>query len=124
MTRFLNCKKIMIDLNKVREDVESYKKVCQAKNVDIDVDKVLSLDEERKTLQQQIDTLKHKQKEHGNNKEFDKAKALKSEIQIIEEKYNSIKTELHSIHLVMPNFMHPDTPIGSNEEDNIISKKV
>lgn len=114
----------MIDLNKVRENIANYKKTCQAKNKDIDVDRVLALDDERKILQQEIDTLKHQQKEYGNKKEYDKAKALKTKIQDKEETYNTIMTELKAIHLIMPNFMHPDTPIGSDEADNIISKKV
>ncbi|NOZ44326.1 MAG: hypothetical protein GXP45_04250 [bacterium] len=124
MTRFKNCKKNMIDLNKVRKNLEEYQKVCKAKNIKIDVDKVLKLDDERKVLQQQIDKLKYQQKEFGNQKEFDKAKALKTEIQSIEEQYKQTKEDLQKIHLIMPNFMHPDTPIGSSDDDNTIIKKV
>lgn len=101
----------MIDLNLVRKDIEGYKKVCKAKNKDINVDKVLQLDDTRKQLQQQIDKLKFQQKEHGKNKEYDQAKTLKTKIQILEEEYNTITTDLKKIHLTMPNFMHPDTPI-------------
>jgi len=114
----------MIDLNKVRKNLEEYQKVCKAKNIKIDVDKVLKLDDERKVLQQQIDKLKYQQKEFGNQKEFDKAKALKTEIQSIEEQYKQTKEDLQKIHLIMPNFMHPDTPIGSSDDDNTIIKKV
>ncbi len=125
MTHFLNCKKKnMIDLNLVRKDIEAYKKVCKAKNKNVDVDKVLQLDDTRKSLQQQIDALKFQQKEHGKNQEYDQAKALKTKIQILEEEYNTITKDLKQIHLIMPNFMHPDTPIWASEEDNVVIKKV
>ena len=55
----------MIDLNKVRENVEWYKKICAAKNIEIDVDSVIQKDDLRKQLQKEIDDLKFQQKKFG-----------------------------------------------------------
>ncbi|MBU0626744.1 hypothetical protein KKG31_06240 [Patescibacteria group bacterium] len=61
----------MIDLKKVREDIDGYKKICKDKNVDIDVDAILSKDDKRKESQQKIDDLKHQQKELATKKDYD-----------------------------------------------------
>jgi seryl-tRNA synthetase len=61
----------MIDLKKVREDVEGYKKICEYKNKKIDVNAILARDDERKALQLKIDELKHQQKELGAKKDFE-----------------------------------------------------
>lgn len=67
----------MIDLKKVRDDVEGYKKICQYKNKKIDVEAVLAKDDQRKQLQLKVDTMKFQQKELGAKKDYDGAKALK-----------------------------------------------
>jgi len=71
----------MIDLKKVRDDVEAYKLICQHKGKKINVDAILLKDDQRKEFQQKIDTMKHQQKELAAKKEYDDAKALKGEIQ-------------------------------------------
>ncbi|MBO4516124.1 hypothetical protein J5751_01490 [bacterium] len=67
----------MIDLNKVRENVDGYKKICAAKNIEIDVDAVIQKDDLRKQLQKEIDDLKFQQKKFGEEKKYEEAKALK-----------------------------------------------
>ena len=52
----------MIDLNKVRENLEEYKRVCKLKWKNIDVDYILELDTSRKAMQAEIDNLKFQQK--------------------------------------------------------------
>ena len=41
----------MIDIKKVRDDVQAYKQICEKRHMDIDVDAVLALDDQRKALQ-------------------------------------------------------------------------
>ena len=71
----------MIDLKKVHEDITGYKKICKNKNKDVDVDKLIFLDDQRKEFQQKIDSIKYQQKELAAKKDYDGAKLLKAEIQ-------------------------------------------
>lgn len=71
----------MIDLKKVRDNIEGYKKICEYKNKKINVEAVLAKDDQRKEFQQKIDVLKFQQKELAAKKDYDGAKALKAEIQ-------------------------------------------
>lgn len=113
----------MIDLKKVRDDIEGYKVICQKKGKQIDVEWILAKDEQRKELQQKLDALKFQQKELWAKKDFEWAKALKSEIQWLENQYQKIIEELHKDILTMPNTsLHPDVPIGKDESENVVVK--
>jgi len=61
----------MIDLKKVRDDIEGYKKICQHKGKKIDVEGILAKDDQRKEFQQKIDSKKHEQKELAAKKDYE-----------------------------------------------------
>lgn len=114
---------VMIDLKKVRDDIEWYKKICQYKGKNIDIDAILVQDDQRKEFQQKIDMMKHQQKELAAKKDYDWAKALKGEIQWLEEQYQAIVTELDKQLLTLPNTaLHPSVPIGKDESENVVVK--
>ncbi len=113
----------MIDINRIRADVEAYKQICANKNKNIDVDALLLLDNKRKELQQKIDTMKHEQKTLAENKNYEEAKKLKIEIQKIEEEHSKKVRELNVVLLQCPNFIHPDVPVGKNEDENVVIRQ-
>lgn len=61
----------MIDLKKVRDDIEGYKIICQKKGKQVDVLAILAKDDQRKEFQQKIDAMKFQQKELGAKKDFE-----------------------------------------------------
>jgi seryl-tRNA synthetase len=115
---------MMIDLNKVRENLDEYKRVCKLKSKIVDVDLVLELDGKRKSMQAEIDNLKFQQKELAAKQDYEWAKSLKSKIQSKEEEYKSNIEKLDELLLTMPQFMSPDVPEWVSEEDNVEIKKV
>ncbi|HMS91498.1 MAG TPA: hypothetical protein PKC87_04720, partial [Candidatus Absconditabacterales bacterium] len=113
----------MIDLKKVRDDVDGYKQICQHKGKKIDVDAILAKDDQRKEFQQKIDAMKFQQKELAAKKDYDGAKALKGEIQGLEEQYDAIVAELNKDLLTMPNTaLYSGVPIGKDESENVVVK--
>ncbi len=115
----------MIDLKKVRDNIDAYKNICKNKGKTIDVDAVLALDDQRKTLQLQIDTTKNQQKKYGEEKKYEEAKALKTEIQALEEQYETIVKELDLQLLKMPNTaIHADVPVGKDDSENVVTKTI
>jgi seryl-tRNA synthetase len=62
---------MMIDLNKVRENLEEYKRVCKLKSKNVDVDLILEFDSKRKSMQAEIDTLKFQQKELAAKQDYE-----------------------------------------------------
>jgi len=113
----------MIDIKKVRDDVAAYKLICKNKGKDIDVDTVLAKDDKRKELQKQIDDMKFQQKQFAEKKDYDWAKALKAEIQWLEDQYQQVVSELDKELLTMPNTaLHAGVPIGKDESENVVIK--
>lgn len=109
----------MIDINQLRTNIDAYKKAAKAKNKTIDFDAILTLDDTRKSSQQEIDELKHQQKQAGKEWRIDDAKALKVQIQALTESYQTTKETLDKVLLTVPNIIHPEVPHGASEEDNI-----
>ncbi len=113
----------MIDLKKVRDDIAAYKKICEYKGKNIDVEWILSKDDQRKEFQQKIDAMKFQQRELATKKDYEWAKALKWEIQWLEDQYENIVKELNAELLKMPNTaLHPEVPIGKDETENVVVK--
>jgi seryl-tRNA synthetase len=61
----------MIDLKKVRDDVQAYKAICEKRHMNIDVDAVIALDDQRKALQLEIDQTKAQQKQLAAQKDYE-----------------------------------------------------
>ncbi len=114
----------MIDLNKVRENLGEYKRVCKLKSKNIDVDLILEIDSKRKSMQAEIDNLKFQQKELAARQDYEWAKALKSQIQSKEEEYKSNIEKLDSLLLTMPQFIRDDVVEWKDESENPVLKKI
>ena len=62
---------IMLDLKKVRENLEEYKQVLTKRHSDCDVDMILAKDDERKSIQQKVDELKFQQKTLASQQDYE-----------------------------------------------------
>ena len=60
----------MIDLRKVRENVAGYQQILEKRNMKIDLEAVLALDDQRKALQLQIDQTKAEQKQFAAQQNY------------------------------------------------------
>lgn len=114
----------MIDLNKVRDNLEEYKKVCKLKWKDIDLEEILQLDDSRKSMQADIDNLKFQQKELAKKQDYNGAKVLKTDIQAKEDEYKNNAEKLNKLLLQMPQFMSDSVPVWDTEDDNVEVKRV
>ncbi|USN57089.1 MAG: hypothetical protein H6766_01085 [Candidatus Peribacteria bacterium] len=67
----------MLDINYIREHTAEVKAGALKKHISIDIDRLLELDNRRKSLQHQADTLRAEQKTAGAARDIDRAKMLK-----------------------------------------------
>jgi len=114
----------MIDIKKIRDNLDEYKIVIAKKKRNVDVNALLDLDDQRKNLQKQIDDLKFQQKKLGEEKKYEEAKALKGEIQTIEESYKTVVEQFDTMMLTMPNFIAPTVPEGKDDSENVVVKTI
>ena len=92
----------MIDIKFIRENKEKVKKGVLAKGVKVDIDKVLKLDEKRRGLIQEVESLKAEKNKLGA-KDKTKAKQIKNKIKKLEPGLGKTEKEFNDLMLQIPN---------------------
>jgi seryl-tRNA synthetase len=116
----------MHNIKDIRKDVEAFKSSLKKRFIEIDLDKILLLDEDNRKLIQKKEILEKEKKEISKSKDkslFQKSKNISSEIEKFSNLQNEIKNKLDNILSAIPNIPHSDVPLGSDESANVeISK--
>ncbi len=122
----------MIDLQLIREQPDLVREKSKQKNVEVDIDRLLQLDEQRRGLQSQIDNLRQERNELSaqfksskpSSEQIQKGKELKEQIAKLEEELTAIQPEFQALYEKVPNLPTDDTPVGSSEGENQVVKTV
>ncbi|MCX6724351.1 MAG: serine--tRNA ligase [Candidatus Staskawiczbacteria bacterium] len=119
----------MLDINFIRENAEVVKKACKNKNVSISVDLVLDLDKEKRGLMTEMEALKAERNKISrggadNKAIFAQAKEIKEKIKSMEPELLKIDTELKGLLLQLPNVPFDDVPVGKDDSENVVLRKV
>ena len=121
----------MLDIRLFRDDLDGLKQMLKNRGYDYPVDKVASLDEERRRLLVRVEDLKAER--NRGSKEIAGAKAkgvdvshlrermknIGVEIKELDEKLSMIERELKEHLLRIPNWPHASVPIGPDETHNV-----
>ena len=116
----------MHNIKEIRNDIEAFKKALNKRFLDIDVDKILSLDENNREYIQQKELLEKEKKNISKSKDktlFEKSKNISTEIEKINNLQKVVRKQLETILKSIPNIPCVDVPIGKDENSNVeISK--
>ena len=116
----------MHNIKEIRNNIEAFKKALNKRFLDIDVDKILSLDENNRKYIQQREILEKEKKDISKSKDktlFEKSKTITTEIEKINSLQTVVREKLETILSSIPNIPYSDVPIGKDESSNIeISK--
>jgi seryl-tRNA synthetase len=107
----------MLDIKYIRENPELVRKIIQDKNINLDLDHLLSLDVQRRKLIKDKETLKAEQNKLGKD-QLTQARELKEKIKGMTSKLQGIEKEYNELMLLTPNLYSPDTPLGKDESFN------
>ncbi len=121
----------MLSLQFIRENPDIVRAAIKNKSAKVDFDAFLVLDDKKKTLQQEVETLRAKRNElsasMGKGKPdpaiLEQAKKLKEDLQVLEKEYEVLEAEHMTELKKIPNIPTDDTPIGHTEEENLEVKK-
>jgi seryl-tRNA synthetase len=121
----------MLDIKFIRENKEEINNAIKNKRIDLDLEKLLEIDEKRIELLQKMEELlaeknklNEEMKDAGNRNEIiEKGKRIKEKISEIEPRLKDIKQKFDELMVKVPNIVSPDTPIGKSEEDNVEIEK-
>lgn len=119
----------MIDIKDLQQRKEEYIEACKNKNIEVNVESILSLDSERKNLIPKIEELRNKKNEaskliatlQGEEKQkaIQDMQSVSTEEKDLNEKLNKIEEELNPLMLKMPLIPSPETPIGKDDTENV-----
>ena len=124
----------MINIKNLREDINQVSASLLTRGYELDVDSFVSLDEQRKVLQVEVEDLQSQRKILSND--FGKMKSnnedttsLKVEIDkindVLDKKDENLQLLLNEINVFLlniPNIPNANVPLGKNETENVVIK--
>jgi len=120
----------MVDIQFVRDNPELVKEKSQQKGYEVDIPALLALDDERRILLGQVETLRQRRNEiaasmKGGKPEqslIDEGKQLKVELAEREALLAATEADWLQALKKVPNMPLDDVPVGPTEDENVIAK--
>lgn len=112
----------MLDIKFIRENPQKVKEGALAKNIEVDVDELLSVDEEYRNLSTSLQELYAKRNRVSKEQDIESGREIKSEIDSKEAELNKLKEKLDSFLGSIPNLPSDDVKTGKNEDENEVVK--
>lgn len=120
----------MLDRKFIFENADAVKKNCANRNLDIDVDQLVTLETQRRVKAQAVQDLNTeanaKSKLIGKAKDEGERDALKEEAKQLRQQktvgqsaLDAMDQEIAAIQTLIPNMAHPDAPIGKDDKANL-----
>jgi len=125
----------MLDIKFIRENPEAVKTAMRNRNVDVNVDAVLELDNRRRALVAEVEKLKAERNRLSKSigmmiKRGKDPKEVKTQVRAMGEKISAMDNELREVNtklrkslLYIPNMPSESTPIGKDEKDNPVIRE-
>jgi len=122
----------MLDINLIRENPDIVRKSLEARQMDVaPVDQVLDLDLKRRTIIQEVETLKAERnagsKMIGRMKDpqerqakIEAMRALGDKVSELDEQLREVEAELTAVMSWIPNIPDAATPYGVDESENVV----
>lgn len=117
----------MLSIDYIRKNPEKVKEAAKNKNREVDIDKILSLDTERKDVIQIIQKLREERnalaKQPFTDQTKERGKQIKDELKEHENKLTEIEVEQTRLLSYVPNVPLDEVPIGKDSTGNVEIKK-
>lgn len=118
----------MLDIKFIRENPEKVKNGAKNKNVDIEIEGLLVLDEKRRTFLPEVENLRAEQNKTGGEvaslagkekeKKIESLRLLKEKLRQKEEQLAVLERDIYNLLLQVPNIPFENVPVGKNESEN------
>jgi len=123
----------MLDIHFIRENAELIKAGAVKKHIEVDIDRLIAVDDERKLIRQELDAKKAEQNRRSNEiqvlkdaereKVIEQMQHLKAGMAEAEERLKEVMVEWQKLMLTVPNIPDMSVPDGESDEDNKEVKK-
>jgi len=124
----------MLDLKFVRDHIEPVRRMLHDRQVDLDLESFLGLDEERRQILREVEELKRrrniasdgiaqmKQARHDATSQIEEMREVSQQIKNLDQQLAAVQEKLDEILLLIPNMPHPSVAVGKDEHDNPVVK--
>ena len=119
----------MLDIKFIRENADIVKMGARRKRMQVDLDRLLALDDERRSLRTELDAKKAEQnrrsgeiqRAQGSEKEklLEAMRQLKNGMTEADDRYKAVMEEWHALMLTVPNVPDMSVPDGDSDEANV-----
>ena len=117
----------MQDINFIRENTEALKTAIKNKNIKLDLDELLSVDEKRRAIQKDLNDLQEEKNKLAKaasggkptEEQISAGRAVKEKIAKKEEEFKKINEEFDELMVLVPVIPSKDTPKGKDERENV-----
>jgi seryl-tRNA synthetase len=125
----------MLDIKRIRQNPEQFRKGLAAKNGAENLERLLELDQERRDCITRSDELKAirnrvsdeiaslKKSRQPADEKIREMKNLGQEIKSLDDKIRIVEKQIRKIMLTLPNIPHETVKIGRTAEDNVLVKE-
>ena len=107
----------MLDIKFIRENPEQVKQGALNKGANVDIDRILELDEKRRALITRQERLRAEQKKLGKD-DIEKAKILKEEQKPLIKQLSQVEKEYDALMGQVPNLAFNEVPVGKDDKEN------
>ncbi len=111
----------MHNIKDIRNNFDNFKNIIKSRNVSVDLDQILVLDQKNRKLIQEKEALEQEKKKISKKQDkslFAKSKKISEKILFINKEQSLIKNKLDDLLSSIPNLPLNDVPIGVDENSN------
>lgn len=108
----------MLDIKFIRENPKLVAEKSKQKGYEVDVEKLLKVDEDRRKLIEEVDKLRSDRKQAAENRNQDQGQALKVKLKDLENKLEKLQEQYYTLIRQVPNLPLDDVPVGRDETEN------
>ncbi len=112
----------MHNIKDIRNNLDQFKNSLKKRNVKINIDEIIDLDQINRKFIQEKETLEKEKKDISKSKDqslFNKSKEISKKIDKLSKKQNDTKLQLDTLISNIPNIPLDDVPVGNNENSNL-----
>ena len=125
----------MIDIKELKTRYDEIRKNIADRYMNVDLDAILSLQDERYAVLQEVETLRAKRNENAAKMKgkieqslrvelIEEGKRIKSELQEKEERLSALDEAFMEKARTIPNYASPKAPVGKEDKDSLAIKFV
>ncbi|MFA7560022.1 MAG: serine--tRNA ligase [Sphaerochaeta sp.] len=125
----------MIDLRELKSRKAEIEANIKNRSMKIDLDRIIELQDQRSALLQEVESLRALRNENAQKMKgkldadtraqlIEEGKKLKTHIAETEERFTQVEAQYLLLGRMIPNYAHPSAPVGKEDTDNTILKRV